>query len=199
MAPWRMKLLLPLSLALIPLGACSGSGAGEGEANQSGAANEAAQVPEAQLASVVAEDRDLERTNRLIGNAGLVDVLNGVGPYTLFAPTNGALEALGAERADALAGEAMRPQAAALLRAHIVPGTLTRSDLQAAIGSAGGGPVQMGTMAGTMLTFSREGDAIVVTSDDGARAQLTGQEGLASNGAVQPVDALLRRAEAPAR
>jgi hypothetical protein len=52
----------------------------------------------------------------------------------------------------------------------------------------------MRTMAGNMLTFSREGDTVIVASDDGARARLTGEEGVATNGAVQPIDGVLRRA-----
>lgn len=191
MAGLRTSLLIAMSAAALPIAGCSGSG--EREANGSGSANAAApaEAGEARLVSVVAGNGELERINRLIGNSGMVDVLNGVGPYTLFAPTNGAVEALGGERADALATEQMRPQAVALLRAHIVPGTLTRRDLQAAIERSGERPVRMGTMAGTMLTFAREGEGIIVTAEDGARARLTGQEGLAANGAVQPVDSLL--------
>jgi uncharacterized surface protein with fasciclin (FAS1) repeats len=189
------KLLIISTLALLPLAACSGSGDEAGESG--GGANSAAEAPDGKLASLVAGDRDLERVNRLIGNAGMVDVLNGVGPYTLFAPSNAALEALGDERADALAGEELRPQAVALLRAHIVPGTLTRRDLEASIASSAERPVRVRTMAGTMLTFARDGETILVTSEDGARARLSGEEGLAANGAVQPIDGLLRRAGQP--
>jgi uncharacterized surface protein with fasciclin (FAS1) repeats len=185
MASW------PALLACAALAGCSdGPKTGSTAANSTATASADAPA-EARLAAVIAGDEQLGRLNRVVGNAGLVDLLNGVGPYTVFAPTNGALEALGAERADALAGEAMRPQAGAMLRAHTVPGTLTRKDLEAAIARANGRPVQMRTMADTMLTFARDGDAIVVSSDQGGRGRVTGQEGLASNGAVQPIDGLL--------
>ncbi len=150
---------------------------------------------EARLATVVSGDQQLGRLNRIVSGAGMGDLLNGVGPYTLFAPTDGAIEAIGAERADALAGEGMRPQAGALLRAHIVPGTITRKDLEAAVARAGNRPVRMKSMADTMLTFTRDGDAIVISSDQGGRGRLTAQEGLASNGAVQPIDGLLVKAQ----
>jgi uncharacterized surface protein with fasciclin (FAS1) repeats len=183
-----IRLLLPLSLALVPLAACSGGGGNAAGANGSGSA---ASPSAEKVAAVVAGDRELERLNRIVGNAGLVDLLNGVGPYTIFAPNNAALEALGNGRADALAGEEMRPQAVALLRAHIVPGTLTRRDLAAALDVAGNRPVRMRTMAGTMLTFARDGDAIAVSPDGGGRARLSGDEKVGANGAVQPVDGLL--------
>ena len=186
-----MRLLLPLALASLTVAGCSGGGGG----NNTAAANASGggATSDAKLAALVAGDGELERVNRMIGNAGMGDLLAGVGPYTLFAPTNSALEGLGEGRADGLASEGMGPQAAALLRAHIVPGTLTRRDLAAAIENAGGKPVRMRTMADTMLTFTKEGDAIAVASDDGARARVTGQEGIGANGALQPIDGVLRR------
>ena len=180
-------------LALLAGGAaaCDNSAAPGSTASNSVATANATAPAEARLASVISGDQQLGRLNRIVTGAGMTELLNGVGPYTLFAPTDAAIEGLGTERADALAGEAMRPQAGALLRAHIVPGTITRRDLEAAIGSAGGRPVRMRSMANTMLSFTREGDAIVISADEGGRARLTAQEGLASNGSVQPIDGLL--------
>jgi uncharacterized surface protein with fasciclin (FAS1) repeats len=190
----RIATWLALAVGAGLAGCGDGPKAGSTEANS--AATRSADAPaEARLAAVVAGDEQLGRLNRIVGNAGMVDLLNGVGPYTLFAPTDDALNSLGAERADALAGAAMRPQAGALLRSHTVPGTLTRRDLEVAIAGAGNRPVRMRSMADTMLTFTREGDAIVISSDQGGRGRLTGQEGLASNGAVQPVDGLLVKAQ----
>jgi len=183
-------------LACAATAACGGGENPAGSTVSNSAATGSAEAPaEAQLATVIGGDAALGRFNRIVAGSGMAEVLNGVGPYTVFAPTDGAIEALGAGRADALAGEAMRPQAAALLRAHIVPGTVTRRDLEGAIGRAGDGPVRMRTMADTMLTFTREGDAIIVSTEQGVRARLTAREGLASNGAVQPVDSLLVRAQ----
>jgi uncharacterized surface protein with fasciclin (FAS1) repeats len=187
---WCLALLVGAALAGCDNSAKPGSTA----ANSSATAS--AEAPaEARLGTVVAGDGQLGRLNRIVGGAGMTELLNGVGPYTLFAPTDSAIEALGAERADALAGENMRPQAGALLRAHVVPGMITRRDLEAAIASANGQPVRMRSMADTMLTFTREGDAIVISSEQGGRGKLTAQEGLAANGAVQPIDGLLVKAQ----
>ena len=180
--------------AAILLAGCSGQPSDNVASGNVGGTS-AARAGDARLGQLIAGHGELERLNRIVGNAGMSDVLTGVGPYTVFAPTNGALDSLGAERADALAGATMRAQAAALLRAHIVPGTVTRRDLEAALATAGSNPVRMKTMAGNNLTFTRDGNAIAVASDDGARARLTGEEGLGANGAVQPVDGLLRRTQ----
>ena len=142
------------------------------------------------LAAAIGDEGDLDTLEGVIRNAGLSGVLEGKGPYTVFAPANAALGAAGTD----LSGEAMKAQSAALLRAHIVPGALTRADILAAIARGGGGGVQMRTMADGLLTFSKDGEAVVITAADGATARLTGDETVASNGVVQPVDGVLVKA-----
>lgn len=179
------------------LAACALAGCGDG-AKIDAAANAVAGVSGAPAGGTIGAlstaDPSLGKLGRIVDAAGMAELLNGVGPYTLFAPSDAALEGLGAGRADELAGEAMRPQAVALLRAHIVPGTVTRRDIEAGLDGARG-PVTMRTMGETLLTFTRDGDGILVTSDRGGRARLSGDEKLASNGAVLPVDGVLLAAE----
>ena len=186
------RLILAAALAALPLSACgrADEARNTGTANAvSNAAAPAAQ-PSGTLAAQLDHGDDMDTLHDLARNAGLDDVLGGVGPYTLFAPTDAAFAALGDERVNALKSAAMRPQAMALLRAHIVPGLVTNRDLDAALANAGGRPVRMRTMGAGTLTFAREGGAIVVTAD-GARARLAGTETIATNGAIHPIDALL--------
>lgn len=162
-----------------------------GEADKAEGGDGATPAPSSKtLAAAIDDEGDLDTLDSVVKNAGLSDVLEGKGPYTVFAPANAALGAAGTD----LSGEAMKAQSAALLRAHIVPGALTRVDILAAIARGGGGDVQMRTMADGLLTFSKDGDVVVVTAPDGATARLTGQETVASNGVVQPVDGVLVKA-----
>lgn len=147
------------------------------------------------LAATLKAESGLSTFDGVLNNAGLASVLEGVGPYTVFAPADAAFTA-GAQGSD-FTSEAMKAQSAALLRAHIVPGALTRQDIRTAIDRAGDGKVQMRTMADGLLTFSRDGEAIVVTAEDGASARLSGEEDVASNGVLQPVDGLLVKPTAP--
>jgi uncharacterized surface protein with fasciclin (FAS1) repeats len=185
--------------AAILLAGCNpAADTGNVAANGAAAPANAVEAGSQTIAAALAGDGDLGRLNAIAGNAGLAELLGGTGPFTLFAPDNDALTAWGADRADALKGEAMRPQAIALLRAHIVPGVVTRQDLDAALQRNASRPTKMRTMAGGTLTFTRDGDAIVVASDTGGRGRLV-EETLASNGAIERVDGLLVPAEAPAR
>lgn len=136
------------------------------------------------LVAAVGDAGDLSTLETLIEVSGLDTVYEGVGPYTLLAPTNAALQA----SAD-LGQSANRAAAAALLRAHTLPGAVTRADIGRAI-DAKGGPVTMRTMAGGEVTFARDGQTLTVAGPGDARGRLTGAEQPVSNGVIQPIDAL---------
>lgn len=174
---------LEMRWALAPLCAMALAGCGDGRTDAAGTATPSNRT----IAETLKGDRAFGTLERVMDNAALGDVLAGTGPYTVFAPADAAFGAAAGDLGD----EAMKAQAAAMLRAHIVPGALTRADIEAAIARDGDGSVQMRTMANSLLTFSKEGEAVIVGGDNGARARLTGSETLASNGVVQPVDALL--------
>ena len=136
---------------------------------------------------------DLGTLEAMLVNSGLEKVLEGVGPYTVFAPVDDAFD--GATAFD-FRDEAEKAQAAALLRSHMVPGAVTRADVSAALGREEDGKVEMRTLDNGLITFTREGEAIVATLADGGRAVLTGEEVLASNGVIQPIDGVLLMAPA---
>lgn len=174
-----MKTIFAWTLA--PLAALSLAACGDSDMEAS-----APEPSNRTLAATVDSGGDYRALSQMIENAGLETALEGVGPYTLFAPPSGALTGGAADFTD----PELSAESAALIQSHIVPGTLTRDDIYAAIDDAGGA-VQMRTMSGGLLTFSDEDGVIRVTAPDGATATLTGDEELVSNGALQPVDGLL--------
>ena len=187
-----MRTMMRWALAPVCVMALAGCGDGAGKADGTGAAAPSNRT----LAATLKGDRSFGTLERVIDNAALGDVLAGKGPYTVFAPSDAAFTASAGDLGD----ETMKAQGAAMLRAHIVPGSLTRADIRAAIDRNGSGKAEMRTMANTLLTFSKEGEALIASGANGARARLTGDETVASNGVVQPVDALLvQPAAAPAR
>lgn len=179
----RASMRWAAAAAVLGLAACGGN-------DDKAAPGDAAARSDRTLAAVVSDSGSMGTLERVVANAGLNTVLEGTGPYTVFAPTDASFTAAGGSD---LGEEAMKAQAAALLRAHIVPGALTRADIEAAIARNGSGTAEMRTMANTLLTFSRDGDAVVVTGEGGARGRLAGQETVAANGVVQPVDGVLAK------
>merc|ERR1711966_311973 len=61
--------------------------------------------------------------------AGLVDVLKGTGPFTVFAPTDEAFAALPDGTVENLLKPENKDQLAAILTYHVVPGTVMAKDV----------------------------------------------------------------------
>lgn len=180
-APWAIAPIAALALA-----ACNNAG------GETGTPEPADQT----LSAALSSDGEFDTLDEVITNAGLEAVLDGVGPYTVIAPVNAAFTS-GDAAVDFTHAE-MRAQGAELVRAHLLPGAVTREDLNAAIAHGGQAGASLRTMSDEVLTFTRDGDTIVVTADDGSTARLTGEEFLASNGVIQPIDGLLVAAGEPA-
>lgn len=180
----RAPVIAALAAGTLLLQACSGDGAESGE--------ETAEVQEATLAASVADADGLSTVSGALGDAGLAQVFDGAAAYTLLAPNDSAFQALG-EAGTALATPEQRPAMVAILRDHIVPGYLTPDDIANAIEQDGDGTVTMRTMGAKTVTFTEADNAIVVTSEDGATARLTGDAVRARNGVAIPLYAVLRK------
>lgn len=122
--------------------------------------------------------------------AGLVDTLNGPGPFTVFAPTNAAFDALPAGTVDTLLKPENKGQLTAVLTYHVVPGRLSARDIVAQI-KAGGGKATLTTVQGEPLTASLEGKSVVLTDAKGGRAKVTIADVFQSNGVIHVVDKVL--------
>ena len=70
--------------------------------------------------------------------AGLVETLQGSGPFTVFAPTNNAFAKLPAGTVDSLLKPQMKEKLTAVLTYHVVPGRLSVKDLWEASNKGGG-------------------------------------------------------------
>ena len=110
--------------------------------------------------------------------AGLVEVLEGEGPFTVFAPTDAAFDKLPAGTVAALLAD---PETlAGILTYHVVPGRVTAADL---IASGGAEPV---TVQGQRLTIDVMGGAVTV---DGAN--VVTPDIAASNGVIHVIDTVV--------
>lgn len=132
-----------------------------------------------------------------IKRTGLATVFAGTAPYTVLVPQDDAFGALG-EAASRLTVPENGAAMAAVIKAHVLPGYLTVADIDAALKAAHGQPVKMTTMAGTAVSFSRNGEALTVTAADGSSARVSGNEVTATNGVAIPIDKVLKKIPAGA-
>jgi uncharacterized surface protein with fasciclin (FAS1) repeats len=81
------------------------------------------------IAEVAAGNDDFTTLVAALQAAGLVDVLAGDGPYTVFAPTNEAFAALPPGTVENLLKPENKDQLVAVLTYHVVPGTVYAADV----------------------------------------------------------------------
>lgn len=122
--------------------------------------------------------------------AGLVDTLEGAGPFTVFAPTNEAFEKLPAGTVDTLLKPENKQMLTSILTYHVVPGKLDAAKLKHEI-SAGGGMVTLKTVNGESLTASMDGDDIVLKDAKGGTAHVTIANVYQANGVIHVIDSVL--------
>jgi uncharacterized surface protein with fasciclin (FAS1) repeats len=122
--------------------------------------------------------------------AGLVDTLKGPGPFTVFAPTNAAFDALPAGTVDSLLKPENKATLVKVLTYHVVPGRLDSKALGASI-RAGGGSATVATVQGEPLKAWMRGDDIVLTDAKGNTATVTTADVYQKNGVIHVVDGVL--------
>src|ERR1700691_4371730 len=121
---------------------------------------------------------------------GLVETLEGPGPFTVFAPTNEAFAALPAGTVDTLLKPENKSTLDKILTYHVVPGRLDATALDRQIAS-GGGKATLKTVEGDWLTVSGSGNALLVTDDKGNSAKVTISNVYQSNGVILVIDKVL--------
>ncbi|WP_425101628.1 fasciclin domain-containing protein [Tropicibacter sp. S64] len=109
--------------------------------------------------------------------AGLVDTLKGDGPFTVFAPTDAAFEALPEGTVESLLLPENKDKLTAILTYHVVPGKVMSTDLT------------NGMMAATV-----EGDEVTIMTEGGVmvdEANVVQADIEASNGVIHVIDAVI--------
>jgi uncharacterized surface protein with fasciclin (FAS1) repeats len=122
--------------------------------------------------------------------AGLVDTLEGPGPFTVFAPTDDAFAKLPAGTVESLVQPENKATLVKILTYHVVPGKITSKELIKMI-KKGGGTYSAKTVEGDSLTFSLDGGRVKITDDKGGSAYVTTADVIQSNGVIHVIDAVL--------
>jgi uncharacterized surface protein with fasciclin (FAS1) repeats len=122
--------------------------------------------------------------------AGLVDTLEGPGPFTVFAPTNEAFNKLPADAVASLLRPENKPALTKVLTYHVIAGKLSVADLKQQI-KAGHGTAQLVTVEGGTLWAMMRGNHIILKDEKGGLATVTISDVFQSNGVIHVVDAVL--------
>ena len=122
--------------------------------------------------------------------AGLVDTLEGAGPFTVFAPTNEAFNKLPAGTVDTLLKPENKPTLTKVLTYHVVAGRLGSHELMKKI-KEGGGKAELTTVEGGKLWIMQDGKNIMLKDEKGGTATVTISNVFQSNGVIHVIDTVV--------
>lgn len=122
--------------------------------------------------------------------AGLVETLEGKGPFTVFAPTNEAFEKLPPGTVDTLLKPENKATLVKVLTYHVVAGNYSAADLMKMV-KAGGGKAMLKSVEGEPLTISENGTKLFISGEESGVAEVTIPNVRQSNGVIHVVSAVL--------
>jgi uncharacterized surface protein with fasciclin (FAS1) repeats len=171
--------------ALLVLAGCA-TGDTDSEATSETTAGQAAEQPTAEdgaaeetpgtIVEVASANDDFSTLVAAVDAAGLVDTLNGEGPFTVFAPTDDAFAALPDGLLDALLLPENKDTLVKILTYHVLPGEVTSDQVT----------------AGDVATV--EGQSVTISTDGGVKvndANVIATDVEASNGVIHVIDAVI--------
>jgi uncharacterized surface protein with fasciclin (FAS1) repeats len=122
--------------------------------------------------------------------AGLVETLQGKGPFTVFAPTNAAFDKLPAGTVETLLKPENKDQLVKILTCHVVAADAMSDAINQMIKDDGGKHV-VKTVGGCEFTVENRGGKIKIMDGQGNFATVTIADVKQSNGVIHVIDKVL--------
>jgi uncharacterized surface protein with fasciclin (FAS1) repeats len=137
-----------------------------------------AQAQSKDIVSLAVGNDDLSTLVAAVKAAGLVETLQGDGPFTVFAPTNEAFAALPAGTLESLLKPENKAKLASILTYHVIPSKVMSSDL-----SDG---QKAKTVEGKNVNVTMNGNGVMINE-----AKVVAADVSASNGVVHVIDKVI--------
>jgi uncharacterized surface protein with fasciclin (FAS1) repeats len=183
------KLILVPALALAFVGLnITESHAGKGE--KTVMVGGAPMYPSKNIVENAINSKDHTTLVAAVKAAGLVETLQGDGPFTVFAPTNKAFDMLPKGAVDNLLKPENKRQLSSVLTYHVVPGRLDAKELMKGV-KKGNGKAELTTVQGQKLWVMQKGNDLLVKDNKGNTALITTKDVYQSNGVIHVVDHVL--------
>jgi len=143
----------------------------------------AAMFPSKNIIQNAVNSKDHTTLVAAVKAAGLVDTLEGKGPFTVFAPTNAAFGKLPAGTVDSLVKPENKATLTKILTYHVVPGRLEASDLTDGR--------KLKTAEGEELTVKKANGKVMIVDAKGGTSTVTISNVHQSNGVIHVIDTVL--------
>jgi uncharacterized surface protein with fasciclin (FAS1) repeats len=122
--------------------------------------------------------------------AGLVSALESKGPFTVFAPTNEAFDALPKGTVETLLKPGNKAKLTSILTYHVVPGKLSSMDLMKMV-KENNGKAALKTAEGEDLYITMKEKNLMITDTKGNTAKITIADVNQSNGVIHVINKVL--------
>jgi uncharacterized surface protein with fasciclin (FAS1) repeats len=138
------------------------------------------------------EDKNIveNAVNSADHTAGLVETLQGAGPFTVFAPTNDAFAKLPAGTVETLLLPENKDQLVKILTCHVVAANAMSGDIVGMI-EADGGSHKVSTVGGCEFTVTTKDGKVMIEDGMGNIANVTIADVKQSNGVIHVIDTVL--------
>ena len=150
----------------------------------------AAMFPSKTIVANAMNSKDHTTLVAAVKAAGLVDTLNGPGPFTVFAPTNEAFAALPAGTVDTLLKPENKAALTKVLTYHVVAGNWDAPSLAKKI-KDGKGTAELPAVSGGKLWAMMDGKDLVIKDEKGGVAKVTISDVHQSNGVIHVINKVL--------
>jgi uncharacterized surface protein with fasciclin (FAS1) repeats len=150
----------------------------------------AAMYPSKNIVENAVNSKDHTTLVAAVKAAGLVETLEGAGPFTVFAPTNEAFNKLPSGTVDALVKPENKAKLTTILTYHVVSGKLDSKALMDMI-TAGNGTAELTTVQGGKLWVMMKGKHLILKDENGGMAKITIKDVYQSNGVIHVIDTVL--------
>lgn len=129
------------------------------------------------IVAVASGNEDFSTLVAAVKAAGLVETLQGEGPFTVFAPTNAAFEKLPEGTVEDLLKPENKEKLTSILTYHVVAGKVMAADVQ---------PGEVETVNGAKATIKAEDGKVMIDE-----ATVTATDVKASNGVIHVIDTVI--------
>jgi uncharacterized surface protein with fasciclin (FAS1) repeats len=150
----------------------------------------AAMYPSKNIIENAVNSKDHTTLVAAVKAAGLVETLEGTGPFTVFAPTNEAFNKLPEGAVDNLLMADNKGKLTSVLTYHVIAGKIDSKTLMEWI-KKNGGTYTATTVQGGKLMFSMKGNNLMVMDESGNAAKITIKDVYQSNGVIHVIDTVL--------
>ncbi|TDB65943.1 fasciclin domain-containing protein [Arundinibacter roseus] len=150
----------------------------------------AAMYPNKNIVENAVNSKDHTTLVAAVKAAGLVETLQGKGPFTVFAPTNKAFEKLPAGTVESLVKPENKATLTTVLTYHVVAGSMDSQAIAEAI-KKGNGTATFTTVQGGTLTAMMKGKKLMLKDEKGGTSTVTIKDVSQSNGVIHVIDTVV--------